>query len=50
MFIDDCRNRLRARHYAYKTEISYLGWIRRYILWNQNGIRATWARLKSRRD
>ena len=35
MFIDDCRNRLRARHYAYKTEISDLGWIRRYILWNQ---------------
>lgn len=34
MFMDDCLNRLRAKHYAYKTEQSYLAWIKRFILWS----------------
>ena len=34
MFLDDVRARLRAKHYAYKTEQSYVGWIRRFILWS----------------
>ena len=27
-------DRLRARHYSYRTEQSYLGWIKRYILFH----------------
>lgn len=34
MFMDDVRARLRAKHYAYKTEQSYCGWIKRFILWS----------------
>lgn len=34
MFMDEVRNRLRSKHYAYKTEQSYLAWIKRFILWS----------------
>lgn len=34
MFMDDVRDRLRAKHYSYKTEQSYCGWIKRFILWS----------------
>ena len=32
--LDQVRNALRVRHYSYRTEESYLGWIRRYILFH----------------
>lgn len=33
-FMDECKTAMRARHLAYKTEKSYLHWIRRYILFH----------------
>jgi len=33
-FMDDCRSKMRARHLAYRTEKSYLHWIKRYILFH----------------
>ncbi|MBA4285791.1 MAG: integron integrase [Xanthomonadaceae bacterium] len=32
--LDQVRDAIRVRHYSYKTEESYLGWIRRYILFH----------------
>ncbi len=32
--LDQVRNALRVRHYSYRTEESYLAWIRRYILFH----------------
>ena len=32
--LDQVRDAIRLRHYSYKTEESYLGWIRRYILFH----------------
>jgi len=34
-FMDDCRSAMRSRHLAYRTEKSYLHWIRRFILFHQ---------------
>jgi len=31
-FLEQVRHQLRMRHYSYRTEQQYLGWIRRYIL------------------
>src|SRR5262245_15861703 len=28
------RDKIRAKHYSYRTEQSYVGWIRRFILFN----------------
>jgi integron integrase len=33
--LDNVRHRLRARHYSYRTEQQYLGWIRRFILFHR---------------
>lgn len=33
-FMEECRSAMRTRHLAYKTEQSYLHWIKRYILFN----------------
>ncbi len=33
-FMEDCKMAMRARHLAFKTEKSYLHWIRRYILFH----------------
>jgi len=33
--LDYAREVLRARHYAYRTEQSYIDWMRRYILFHQ---------------
>ncbi|MGA0200343.1 MAG: phage integrase N-terminal SAM-like domain-containing protein, partial [Prochlorotrichaceae cyanobacterium] len=30
-FLDQLRDILRAKHYSYRTEESYLGWVRRYL-------------------
>jgi integron integrase len=32
--LDQVRERIRARHYSYRTEQSYLAWIKRYILFH----------------
>jgi hypothetical protein len=32
--LDQVRDRLRMKHYAYRTEQSYVDWIRRYILFH----------------
>lgn len=32
--LDQVRDAIRVRHYSYKTEESYLGWVRRYILFH----------------
>ena len=29
--LDQLRERLRVRHYSYRTELQYVGWVRRYI-------------------
>jgi len=31
MLLDVVRDRIRVKHYSYRTETSYLGWIRRFI-------------------
>ena len=33
-FLDKMRDALRTKHYAYRTEQSYINWIRRYILFH----------------
>src|SRR3990170_2926262 len=33
-FLDQVRDAIRARHYSYRTEEAYVGWIRRYILFH----------------
>jgi len=33
--MDECRSAIRSRHLAYRTEKSYLYWIRRFILFHQ---------------
>lgn len=30
--LDEVRDAIRTRHYSYRTEEAYVGWIRRYIL------------------
>ena len=32
--LDRVRNELRTRHYSYRTEQSYVAWIRRFILFH----------------
>ena len=34
-FMEECRSVMRTRHLAYRTEKSYLHWIKRFILFNQ---------------
>jgi hypothetical protein len=33
-FLDQLRDVLRAKHYSYNTEQTYVGWVRRYILFH----------------
>jgi len=33
--LDQVRDALRLKHYAYRTEVTYIQWIRRYILFHQ---------------
>jgi hypothetical protein len=33
-FLDQLRDVLRAKHYSYSTEQTYVGWVRRYILFH----------------
>ena len=33
--LDVVRDRIRAKHYSYRTEQQYLAWIRRFILYNE---------------
>jgi integron integrase len=33
--LDQVRQRIRLKHYSYRTEQSYIGWIKRYILYHQ---------------
>jgi len=32
--LDQVREAIRVRHYSYRTEQSYVGWIRRFILFH----------------
>ena len=32
--LDQVRNRIRLKHYSIRTEETYVGWIRRYILYH----------------
>ena len=34
MLLDDLKTELRIRHYSRRTEESYVGWVRRFILFN----------------
>jgi hypothetical protein len=36
--LDQVRDRIRLKNYAYRTEQSYVAWIRRYILSMTSGI------------
>ena len=40
--LDQVRDTLRIRHYSYRTEQSYVDWIKRFILFHQNDIRKSW--------
>ena len=33
--LDQVRDAIRLKHYSYRTEQTYVGWIRRYILFHQ---------------
>lgn len=33
--LDQVRDALRLKHYSYRTEVTYIQWIRRYILFHQ---------------
>ncbi|WP_394700498.1 phage integrase N-terminal SAM-like domain-containing protein [Thiomicrorhabdus sp.] len=33
-FLDLVRERIRAKHYSYRTEQSYVGWIKRFIFFH----------------
>ena len=35
MLLDDLKTELRIRHYSRRTEESYVGWVRRFILFNE---------------
>jgi hypothetical protein len=35
MLLDEIKAAIRIRHYSRRTEEAYLGWVRRYILFNQ---------------
>jgi integron integrase len=32
--LDEVRNAIRARHYSFRTEKAYVGWVRRYVVFN----------------
>ncbi len=32
--LDQVRNRIRAKHYSYRTEQAYVGWVRRFVLFH----------------
>jgi len=32
--LDQLRQQIRLRHYSYRTEQAYVGWVRRYILFH----------------
>src|SRR3990167_3917540 len=34
MFMDDLRDKIRLKHYSYKTEQTYTHWVKRFILFN----------------
>jgi hypothetical protein len=34
-FLEDVRSAIRVRHYSIRTEEAYVGWIKRFILFNQ---------------
>ena len=36
--LDQVRNRIRAKHYSYRTEQAYLGWVRRFVLFHGKNI------------
>jgi hypothetical protein len=31
---EQLKNAIRLKHYSYRTEESYVGWYRRYVLWH----------------
>src|SRR5260221_5254886 len=32
--LDQLRHQIRLRHYSYRTELTYVGWVKRYILFH----------------
>ena len=36
--LDQARDRLRSMYYSYRTEETYIDWMRRYILFHQNAL------------
>ena len=45
--LDQVRETMRIKHYSYRTEQSYVDWIRRYIFSMKGAIRWRWADLRS---
>ena len=45
--LDQVRDAIRTRHYSYRTEEAYVGWIRRFILFHGKRPRSRWARRSS---
>jgi hypothetical protein len=45
--LEQVRDVLRYRHYSYRTEQSYIHWIKRYIYFHNKSIRGRWVRTKS---
>jgi len=38
--LDQVRNAIRTRHYSYRTEEAYVGWIRRFILFHNKRVQS----------
>ena len=48
--LDQVRDALRRRHYSFRTEQSYVHWIKRFIFFSDKRHPETWGRRRSRRS
>jgi hypothetical protein len=45
--LDQVRDAIQLKHYAYSTEKTYVYWAKRFVLYHTNAIRWKWVRRKS---
>ena len=48
--LDQVRDKLRVKHYAIRTEQTYVGWIKRFIFIHGKRIRKIWARKEFKKN
>ena len=46
--LDQLREVIRLKHYAYRTEETYVQWVKRYILFQKSAIRVRWGEQRLR--